>query len=212
MDAEFWRQKWRDGQLGWHQSKPHPMLVRHLTALGVAPGARVFVPLCGKSLDLGWLLGAGYRVAGVELVEGAVRQLFEGLGVKPEVAQAGRLKRYSADGIDVFVGDLFDLDAKALGPVDAVFDRAALVALPAETRRRYAAHLAEITSRAPQLLITFDYDQSVMDGPPFSVSEEEVRALYGSAFSVEPLESAEVPGGLKGFCPAMEHGWRLAAR
>jgi thiopurine S-methyltransferase len=209
MDADFWRGRWRENRLGWHQPSAHPMLVRRVGALGLSPGARVFLPLCGKTLDIGWLRGAGFRVVGCELVEAAVRQLFSELGVEPAISEAGRLKRYRADGIDVFVGDVFDLTGAALGPVDASFDRAALVALPGETRVAYAAHLAEITGRAPQLLITFDYDQSLVDGPPFALADDDVRRLYGETYEVAPLESAAVEGGLKGVCPATERAFLL---
>ena len=209
MDADFWRQKWRACELGWHRSSANPMLVKHVGALGLAPGARMFVPLCGKTLDIGWLLARGFRVAGAELVESAVEQLFDELGVASTIEQAGPLKRYRADGVDVFVGDLFDLTRETLGPVDAAYDRAALVAMPPEKRPAYAAHVTEITASAPQLLMTFDYDQSRVAGPPFSVPEAEVRELYASAYEVAPLDSAEVEGGLKGFSPVMESVWLL---
>ncbi|MET0313797.1 MAG: thiopurine S-methyltransferase [Hansschlegelia sp.] len=212
MDAEFWRERWREGRLGWHHPAAHPMLVRRLPEFGLAEGARVFLPLCGKTLDVGWLLSTGFRVAGAELVETAVEQLFAGLGVEPRIEPAGPLSRYSAPGVDIFVGDIFDLNPATLGPVDLVYDRAALVALPEPIRRRYAAHVTALAAGAPQLLVTFDYDQSRMDGPPFSVTEAEVRALYGSAYDVAPVDSAEVEGGLKGFCPAMERAWALKAR
>lgn len=209
MEADFWRRKWRDNELGWHRSSANPMLVRHFPALGLKPGARVFVPLCGKTLDIHWLLAKGFRVAGAELVESAVEQLFSELGVAPAIDEVGALRRYGGEGVEVFVGDLFGLAPETLGTVDAVYDRAALVALPAEVRPGYVAHVAAITARAPQLLLTFDYDQSLMDGPPFSVTDEEVRGLYAGAYDAAPLESAEVEGGLKGFCPAMERAWRL---
>lgn len=212
MESEFWRRKWRDDRQGWRQPAPNPLLIRHFDALELSEGARVFVPLCGDSVDIGWLLGRGFRVAGAELVESAVERLFASLGLTPSVTEAGRLKRFTSEGLDLFVGDLFDLDADALGPIDATYDRAALVALPPETRPRYAAHVSAITARAPQLLITFDYDQSQMEGPPFSVPEREVRYLYEKIFEVGRLEDAEVDGGLKGFCPATETVWRLSPR
>ncbi len=211
MDGDFWRERWRDGRLGWHQPQAHPMLVRHVGALALARGARVFVPLCGKTLDIGWLLARGFRVAGVELVETAVRQLFDQLGIEPAVSDRGALKLYAAPGLDVFVGDLFDLDAETLGPVDAAYDRAALVALPAAMRADYAAHLAGITACAPQLLVAFDYDQRVMAGPPFALGEAAVKALYGSVYRASLLGSAEVEGGLKGQLPAVENAWLLRA-
>lgn len=209
MEADFWRAKWRDGHLGWHRPSANQMLVTHLPALALAPDARVFVPLCGKTLDIGWLRRQGFRVAGAELVGHAVDELFDGLGLTPAVSEAGALEHRSAAGVDIFVGDLFALTRDALGPVDVVYDRAALVALPPEMRPAYARHLAEITAGAPQLLVTFDYDRAVMDGPPFSVQEREVRELYAGAYDIGLLDSAPVEGGLKGFCPASEQVWLL---
>ena len=146
------------------------MLAAHLDALALAPGSRIFVPLCGKAVDIPWLLSRGYRVTGVELSDIAVRELFDGMGVAPDISDRGAQACYAADGIEIFTGDLFGLDADRIGTVDAVYDRAALVALPAEMRARYAAHVAEVSRTAPQLVVTFEYDQAAMAGPPFSVS------------------------------------------
>ncbi len=130
----------------------------------------------------------------------------------PRVSTAGALRRHEADGLTIFAGDIFALDRDALDRVDAIYDRAALVALPAATRTLYAAHLLAITDRAPQFVITFDYDQSRMDGPPFSVNEAEMRAHYGDAYRLSSVESSDIPGGLKGFCPARETLWLLEPR
>jgi thiopurine S-methyltransferase len=210
MDGDFWRGRWRDNAIGFHQPAANPLLTRNFPALGLEAGARIFVPLCGKSLDLGWLLGQGFRVAGAELVETAVEQLFAELGREPTIRKLGRLTHYSSDGIDVFAGDAFDLSAEMLGRVDATYDRAALVALPETLRPRYAAHVIAIAEGAPQILVSFDYDQSLTDGPPFSVDAEEVRALYSGAYDVALVESVEVT--LKGTCPAKEQVWRLARK
>jgi thiopurine S-methyltransferase len=136
-----------------------------------------------------------------------VAELFQDLGLTPEVT-SGRLQHHAAPGIDIFQGDIFDLTARDLGPLDAVFDRAALVALPPEMRQRYAAHLASVTDRARQLLICFEYDQSLMRGPPFSVTEDEVRALYGAQYDVTMLARRILPDGLRGR-QAQETVWLL---
>jgi len=209
MDAQFWHDRWQEGRLGFHEGRVNRMLEAHVGALGLAPGQRIFLPLCGKAVDIPWLLSRGYRVAGAELSEIAVRELFAGMEVRPEVSETGALRRYAADGIDIFAGDIFDLTADMLGPVDAVYDRAALVALPEEMRRRYAAHLAALTARAPQLLVTFEYDQAAMDGPPFCVTEDEVARCHGARYAIEVLADAEVPGGLKGIVPAREKAMLL---
>lgn len=136
MDADFWHDKWDNNQIGFHQADGNPLLVKHFPALALQTGARVFVPLCGKTRDIAWLLAQGCRVVGAELSERAVQQLFAEMDVVPDVTEVGRLTRYTAEGIDVFVGDIFDLDKAVLGPIDAVFDRAALVALPQDMRVR----------------------------------------------------------------------------
>ncbi|MGI9504292.1 MAG: thiopurine S-methyltransferase, partial [Geminicoccaceae bacterium] len=139
------------------------------------------------------------------------QQLFAELDVTPERTALGNLTRYSADGIDILVGDIFDVTPEVLGAIDVVYDRAALVALPDDMRRRYAAHLMHITERAPQFLITFIYDQTLMNGPPFSVTEEEVRRCYADHYGLERIAAVDVAGGLKGICPATENVWLLRA-
>lgn len=212
MQASFWQQKWQNNELGFHLPEPHPKLVRHIKRLGLKPGDRVFLPLCGKSLDIAWLLQQGFRVVGAEWVQQAVEQLFTELDVEPVISREGELRRYSAEQLDIFVGDIFTLDAETLGAVDAVYDRAALVALPTDKRALYSRHLATISGCAPQLLISFEYDQSQLSGPPFSVPPEEVRGHYQDMFTLELLESKAIKGGLKGKCPADEQAWLLSAK
>ena len=204
MDPEFWHSRWQVGQIGFHEGRVNRMLAAHIGALDLPKTVRLFLPLCGKAFDIHWLLSEGYRVAGIELSEIAVRELFEEMGVAPEISRVGPLKLYAGQGVDIFVGDIFALTAETLGPVDAVYDRAALVALPEGIRGQYAAHVASITGTAPHLLVTFQYDQTAMDGPPFSLSEAAVRTHYGAVYQISVLADEDVPGGLKGVCPATE--------
>lgn len=211
MQADFWHQRWEDNQIAFHEKRGNRMLAEHFGSLGLAPGSRVFLPLCGKTLDISWLLSKGYRVAGAELSELAIEQLFDELSISPVVSSAGPLKHYQAPDIDMFVGDIFSLSGDVLGPVDAVYDRAALVALPDSTREHYVDHLSEITATAPQLLICFEYDQSLMDGPPFSIEASQVASCYKDRYIIKLTGRAEVPGKLKGKVPAMEAAWHLTA-
>jgi hypothetical protein len=146
MDASFWREKWARNQIAFHEAQVNPLLVAHFQRLALPAGSRIFVPLCGKTLDIPWLLARGHRVAGIELSEIAVQQLFRDLGVTPRLTVLGTITRYSAPGLDIFHGDIFDLSRDGLGAVDAVYDRAALVALP-ETCA--AGNLARPLCRAP---------------------------------------------------------------
>jgi len=212
MEANYWHNKWKANEIGFHEGQVNSLLAAHIGALDLPERARVFLPLCGKTADIGWLLSRGYRVVGAELSRLAIDQLFEDLGVTPQVEECGSLLHYQAGRIDIFVGDVFDLTQDMLGPVDVVYDRAALVALPSDLRERYATHLVEITATAPQFLITFDYDQSVMPGPPFSIPQAMVRDLYAESFSITSLASEPVVGKLKGVVDAIEEAWLLTSR
>lgn len=209
MEASFWHKKWERGEINFHESEVNPLLTEHFKRLNPANGSRVFLPLCGKTRDIAWLLARGYRVTGAELSEHAINELFKELGLEPQISKVGELTRYSAKDIDIFVGDIFDVSAEYLGPIDAIYDRAALVALPLSTREKYASHLMKITGAAPQLLITYEYMQALMDGPPFSVSADEVKQRYGAAYQLTPVENKVVAGGLKGKVASTETVWLL---
>jgi thiopurine S-methyltransferase len=212
MEHAFWHHRWQTNQIGFHEPDVNQLLVKHLGKLALPTGARVFVPLCGKTRDIGWLLSQGLRVVGAELSPLAVQQLFADLELQPVTSSTGALQLSRAAGLDVFVGDIFTLSADQLGVVDAVYDRAALVALPPELRQQYARHIRAISHSAPQLVITFDYDQQIMPGPPFSISDAELNDHYASTFELSLLSSSSVPGGLKNQCPSLEKTWLLQPR
>jgi thiopurine S-methyltransferase len=209
MEPDFWHQKWEKNIIGFHNAEANPLLVSNFGALSIKEASRVFLPLCGKTLDIAWLLSNGYRVVGVELSGIAVNQLFKDIGVTPNKTDLGDLTCYSAENIDIFVGDIFHLSNTELGEVDAIYDRGAFVALPKEMRNRYAAHLINITNGASQLLISFEYDQSILAGPPFAISNKELHQHYQGAYDMTLLASEEVAGGLKGKCEAVENVWLL---
>ncbi len=209
MDANFWHNKWENNQIAFHRSEPNSLLTEHFNRLSLTKESVIFVPLCGKTLDIAWLLSNGYRIAGVELVESAVEQLFSELEMSPRISLVGNIKHYRAKDIDIYVGDIFEVSQAMLGPVDAIYDRAALVALPEALRSSYSAHLIKITNKAPQLLITYRYDQTMVQGPPFSISNEEVSQHYKDSYNLTLIVSINVDGGMKGVCEAEESVWLL---
>jgi thiopurine S-methyltransferase len=188
MQRDFWLERWARNEIGFHLSEVNPRLQRFWPLLHLPASASVFVPLCGKSLDLHWLAAQGHRVIGVELAEAAVQAFFAEAGLASHVDHAGSLPRRSAAGIDIYSGDVFELRADELANVGGVFDRAALVALPPPMRERYAAHVLRIVPAGTRiLLLTFEYDQTRIPGPPHAVMEDEVMALYGARSEVELL-------------------------
>jgi len=208
MDKQFWMDRWEANEIGFHESEANALLKEYLAVLNLETGARICVPLCGKTRDIAWLLAQGYRVLGIELAETAIIQLFEELGAKPSVSVQGTHKRYSAEGIDILVGDIFELVSDDIGLVDAVYDRAAYVALPPAMRKSYVSHIAHICLHKPQLLISFEYDQSKIPGPPFSHSREELMLDYHAHYDVHCLDERDVSGGLRGVA-AKELVWSL---
>lgn len=192
MDSNFWHSRWAEGRIGFHEGKPNAHLVKHLSALGVKK--RVFVPLCGKTEDLAFLASQGHEAVGVEFVEPAVKAFFDERGVTPVVDTHGPFKRYTAANITVLAGDFFATTRSLLGPVDALYDRAAIIALPETMRGGYVKHLrALLPAGAPGLVITVEYPQDQLEGPPFSVPEAELRAHYAGT-KMELLEQVPAEG------------------
>lgn len=195
MQADFWQARWQRNEIGFHLSEVNPYLLRHWPTLGVSADSRVLVPLCGKSLDLAWLAGQGHAVLGVELAEKAVEDFFAEQELKPEIQSHGAFKVYRAGALELWCGDFFALTAEDVAGCAALYDRAALIALPPEMRQRYVAHLTGIfPAGSAGLLVTLDYEQGQMQGPPFSVPDDEVRRLLGADWQLEPLECHDVLG------------------
>lgn len=195
MQPEFWHKKWASNQIGFHLSEVNPYLQRHWPELSIPATARVLVPLCGKSLDLAWLAGRGHQVLGVELSEKAIEDFFNEHQIQPQISEKGAFKVYRSDAIELWCGDFFALTARDVADCVAFYDRAALIALPAPMRERYAAHLQQILPQGVQgVLITLDYDQAQIPGPPFAVGDDEVKRLLGDLWQVQALEDRDVLG------------------
>ncbi|MFO1411516.1 MAG: thiopurine S-methyltransferase [Acinetobacter parvus] len=207
MQHEFWHQKWQKNEIGFHLNQPHPLLVKYMGCLNISPNSRIFIPLCGKSLDIHWLLTQGYHVVGIDLSPIAIHDLISTLGLSFTEMQSGNLSHFHHPQIDLFVGDFFELTIEQLGQIDAIYDRAALVALPEQMRSQYIQHLIHIGGHASQLLISFEYDQSMMAGPPFAISTQQLQDYYSSEYDIQLLDrQTEL---LKGKVNAQEKIWLL---
>lgn len=192
MDPSFWHARWQANEIGFHQQEINPHLQRFWPQLGVT-GGTVFVPLCGKSRDMLWLASQGHRVLGVEISPIAAAAFFGENGLDVEPMQEARFVRRQIAELTLLEGDLFDLAPAHLDGVTAVYDRASLIALPPPMRERYAAHMAALLpGGTPVLLVTLDYPQPEMDGPPFAVSAAEVAALFGARFDIDSLGGQDI--------------------
>lgn len=209
MKKEIWLERWEKGQTGFHNDKVNPLLIKHFNALDLPLASRIFVPLCGKTHDIGWFLSKGYCIVGVELSEKAVKQLFEDLGEEPYIMVEGEHTHYHAENIDIFVGDFFSLTSELIGNIDAIYDRAAIVALPTDMRKEYTQHMLTFAQDVPQLMTTVVYDQSLMDNSPFSVDKNELEKLYGDHYTITQLDEIKVDGGLKQVKDIQEYVWLL---
>ncbi|WP_085715313.1 thiopurine S-methyltransferase [Pseudomonas sp. B28(2017)] len=193
MQPEFWHKKWASNQIGFHLPQVNPHLQRFWPQLGLEESARVLVPLCGKSLDLLWLAHCGHEVLGIELSEKAVEDFFSEHQLDPAVSEQGPFSVYRAGSIELWCGDFFALTPGDVADCSALYDRAALIALPPSMRERYATHLKRILPKGSLgLLITLDYDQAEMSGPPFAVLDDEVQRLFGTSWGLKVLEDQDV--------------------
>lgn len=218
MENSYWHQKWHTNEIGFNQSQPNQLLQRYCHTLNLQPGDRVFVPLCGKSIDMLWLIQQGYHVIGVELSLMACESFFSDYNLPVKTIQTESHAIFQSENITLYAGDFFQLNKALIGDIAAVYDRAALIALPATLRRRYVDCLTPLLSPLTKiLLITTVYNQSEMPGPPFSVDRNEIETLYGTHFNIDLLYEKsiqQIPEHLrkKGLGSATEHAFLLTLK
>lgn len=193
VERQFWIERWQADRIGFHRSEVSQFLAAYWSQLDLKAGSRVLVPLAGKSLDMLWLADQGHRVLGVELSSKAVAQFLADNKLEAAERDSALGRHFVTGDIELICGDVFDLDAATVADCTAVYDRAALIALPDEMRRHYASLLTRILpAGCSMLLITLDYPQQQMSGPPFAVCEKEVQALYGTHWDIRKLAARDV--------------------
>ena len=217
MKAEFWHERWSRQEIGFHRKQVHPLLEQFFDLLRPEHHT-IFVPLCGKSIDMLWLADHGLHVVGSELSKLAVSTFFEENKLTQEVLSAEPLQGFRSERVLLWQGDYFALSAHHLNGASCFYDRAALVALPADMRIKYVEKLNSLMPKnAEGLLITFDYDQTQMDGPPFAVPPLEVHQLFADEWEITNRSHQDVikthPGlQARGLTSLTETCWHLKRR
>ncbi|MCV6626249.1 MAG: thiopurine S-methyltransferase [Cellvibrionaceae bacterium] len=207
MENEFWLTRWHNQEIGFHQGQYNHNLVKYWPGMGLETDTQVLVPLCGKSLDMVYLAAQGHRVLGVELSETAVSEFFAEQQLAPTVSQRGAFRCYQSGPYTLLAGDFFGLRAEHLSQCQAVYDRAALIALPEPMRQAYCRLLAKLLpDGCKTLLLTLEYPEGQTQPPPFSVSVAEVETLFPAPCQVQHLGSSTEQ--LRG-ASASEHGFYL---
>lgn len=192
MKADFWHEIWSKGHIGFHQHDFNKHMQRFVSRLGLGPGGHIFVPLCGKSLDMVWLMQQGYRVTGVEISTQAVEEFFTENKLPFEVTRLDDAQLYSSGNIAIYCADFFEVKLTQTAKIDAVYDRASLIALPLAMRTDYVNRLTSLIAAGTRsLLVTLDYPQQQMSGPPFSVTLAEVESLYAARYEIENIQSED---------------------
>ena len=185
-----WLEFWENNEINWHSDVVTQELEEYLGLLKLEPGDKVFFPLCGKSLDMIYILNQGFSIIGVELSDIGIKQFFHENRLDFTITSVGGFDLYSTNNIEIYCGDFFSLPSKHLCDVKAVFDRKSLIALDLNLRQKYVKHLNDIISLGVRiLLITLFYPQHQMSGPPFSVDKSEVESLFSMAFNYQELKS-----------------------
>jgi len=193
MELDFWHQRWNQDQIAFHLSTVNPYLTRYWPLFNVLPSSQVLMPLCGKSIDISWLASQQCSVLGVECSDKAIKEFFKEQNLQPKSLELEQFKLYNSENINLLQGDFFKLTRDMLVDVSVVYDRASLIALPESMRKQYVELLSDILPvTAEVFLITLNYNQDLMSGPPFSVSHDEVNRLYGAFYKVELLHEGDV--------------------
>ena len=188
----FWKNRWQSQQIGWHRAEYNDSMVKHWPSLEISDGSEVLVPLCGKSLDMLWLANQGHEVVGLEMVEQAVQTFFQENELETKSVKLGNHIQHSSPPFTIFQGDFLQLKEGTVN-ADAWYDRAAMIAIPLDSRKAYVDQLRKQTKpNAVGLLITFAYPQKEMEGPPFALHDEHVFELFSNGFEVECLENIDL--------------------
>lgn len=188
MEISYWQSRWRNDKIGWHMDVVYPPLRKHWPQLSLKSQARVLVPLCGRSHDMKWLAQQNFQVIGVEVSQKALRDFMNQWDEKFSTNSSHGFTIYKSASIELWQGDFMKIPERKIKPVDAVYDKAAIVALPKKMRTEYANKLLELCDDHTQILLqTFEYKQNEMNGPPFSVDEEEINQHFGDYFSITLL-------------------------
>ena len=228
MEKDFWLQRWQNEETGFHQESLNPYLGHFYGEKGPAlekrQALKVFVPLCGKSLDMLWLAQNGYEILGIECSEIAVKDFFEDHGLEYHVIEGIPFTRYISEAsegqrrIELLLGDFFDLSVSDLEGVTDIYDRASMIALPKDMRLQYSEAMSRLqASGIRALLVTLTYPHGEMDGPPFSITEEEINEYYGENFKIDKLLAkniiTEEPSFLKrGVTELVETAYKLTRK
>jgi thiopurine S-methyltransferase len=193
VDNQHWLDRWQQDRIGFHEGSVNRHLQNWFPRLAPVAGSKLFLPLCGKALDILWCAQQGHEVIGIELSQIAIEAFFEENAIAFERSGSDRFEIYRAENITLLQGDFFDLSARDLQDCRLVYDRAALIAMEGNNRQRYYEHmLAILPQDCDMLLIALEYDQREMQGPPFSVPTDEIMQRYREHFSIKLLESNSV--------------------
>lgn len=200
MEISYWKSRWQKDNTGWHMQQIYPHLVRYWERLNLKEGANILVPLCGKSLDVQWLVNQDYCVIGVDVSEKAILELKDSLGISFKNISKGPFKGYLTESVQLWVGDFLKMQSSYIPAIDAIYDKAALIALPANMRCKYAAVIKRLCEPHTQMMLNcFEYCQQEMTGPPFAVFREEAEKLYGERFAIELMHEESIFDQLQKF-------------
>ena len=193
MEAQFWIERWAEGRIGFHRDSVNDALVEHWSSLCPRGAGRVLVPLCGKSVDLHWLAERNGEVVGVEIAQQAVDEFWHDAQLEPTITKAGSYVTYRYANLTIMCGSFFDLNVENAGRFDAFYDRASLVALPPAMRANYRIALERVTTTGARgLVLTFEYDETIVDGPPFSIDGDRLKALLDVHFAIDVVKTEDL--------------------
>ncbi|GKY92795.1 hypothetical protein MPSEU_000249200 [Mayamaea pseudoterrestris] len=197
-----WKSRWDDNKIGWHEASPHESIINHghllfptvndhaaLTAdsSSCSKPLRVFVPLCGKSVDMAYFAKQDFvqEVVGVDGIQKALDAFaaeHADLNLQP-AEPIGQYDQLKGEKITLLRGDFFEMDeADTSGRFDVIFDRASMVAIEPSLREDYLKTIGRLLAPGGKILLVTIERTSGTDedkgGPPFSIPEAEVRRLY----------------------------------
>lgn len=198
MSKNTWEDCWSVGKTFFHRSAYHPMLVEHIEKLiNGRSNLVIFIPLCGKSLDIKYLYDLGHTVVGVEGAKSPIEEFFGEHNLEftksdcPSVN--GSVYKNGDNRIRIYHGDMFDFNGKDEVKFSGVWDRGSFGAINKTDRPKYVELLTSmVTEDCQYLLNTYDYNPEQFSGPPHCFTDEEMLGYWGHKWNITRIHYEDV--------------------
>lgn len=201
MTVGMWKECWNTPNVEFHNPQLNELFVKYHQRMLTRPGMRIFVPLCGKAVEMKWLVDHGHKVVGLEAAPVPCKAFFEENGIPYNVKEMKGIHGEKYESLDhnivIYSCDFFLFTADICGEFDGIWDSGGLNSMDVEDREAYIRRIRTLMGKGCVNLTEFvNFDKSMVD-ITWSMTKEELQKVFGEGFIVEDLNEMAAPQRLK---------------